>query len=107
VDALARVIRTVATGGAYVDPVVVETLLKSTRVREQSRLDLLTPRELEILSLIAEGHSNASIARTLVLSKRAVERHINGIFMKLELGTPEDSSRRVQAALVYLRGVTG
>jgi DNA-binding NarL/FixJ family response regulator len=106
-DALARVVRSVAEGGSYVDPLVVETLLRSNKARQRSRLDQLTPRELEILSLIAEGRSNASIAQTLFLTKRAVERHINGIFMKLELGSPEDTSRRVQAALIYLRGDTG
>jgi DNA-binding NarL/FixJ family response regulator len=105
-DSLARVVQVVAEGGSYVDPVVVETLLRSNRARERSRLDQLTPRELEILSLIAEGRSNASIAQTLVLTKRAVERHINGIFMKLELGSAEDTSRRVQAALIFL-GDTG
>jgi DNA-binding NarL/FixJ family response regulator len=106
-DALASVVHAVAEGGSYVDPLVVEALLRSKRARERSRLDQLTQRELEILSLIAEGRSNASIAQTLFLTKRAVERHINGIFMKLELGSPEDTSRRVQAALIYLKGETG
>ena len=59
---LAEVVRSVATGGSYVDPAVVEALLKSTRGREETRLDQLTPRELEILALIAEGRSNSSIA---------------------------------------------
>jgi DNA-binding NarL/FixJ family response regulator len=62
----------------------------------------LTPRELETLALIAEGRSNAAIAEKLVLTKRAVERHINGIFMKLDLGEPESISRRVRATLIYL-----
>jgi DNA-binding NarL/FixJ family response regulator len=105
-DALASVVHAVAEGGSYVDPLVVEALLRSKRARERSRLDQLTQRELEILSLIAEGRSNASIAQMLFLTKRAVERHINGIFMKLELGSPDDTSRRVQAALIYLRGET-
>jgi DNA-binding NarL/FixJ family response regulator len=106
-DALVSVVHAIADGGSYVDPLVVEALLRSKRSRERARLDQLTPRELEILSLIAEGRSNASIAQTLFLTKRAVERHINGIFMKLELGSPEDTSRRVQAALIYLKGETG
>ncbi len=104
---LAEVVRSVATGGSYVDPAVVEALLKSTRGREETRLDQLTPRELEILALIAEGRSNSSIAAELFLTKRAVERHINGIFMKLELGNAEDISRRVKATLIYLIGETG
>jgi DNA-binding NarL/FixJ family response regulator len=103
---LGRALRTVAEGGSVVDPVVVETLLRSSRARERSRLDTLTPRELEILGLIAEGQSNAAIARSLFLTKRAVERHINGIFMKLGLRDPENVSRRVKATLIYLAGDT-
>jgi DNA-binding NarL/FixJ family response regulator len=106
-ETLAGVIRSVAEGGSYVDPTVVETLLRSRRTRERSQLDLLTPRELEILGLIAEGRSNSSIASGLFLTKRAVERHVNGIFMKLDLGNSEDISRRVKAALIYLAGDTG
>jgi DNA-binding NarL/FixJ family response regulator len=85
-----------------IDPLVVESLVKTQRQREESHLDQLTPRELQILGLIAEGKSNAAIADSLVLTKRAVEHHINGIFMKLDLGTPGDVSRRVQAALLFL-----
>jgi DNA-binding NarL/FixJ family response regulator len=105
--ALADIVRLVAEGGSYIDPLIVEMLLRSNKARQRSRLDMLTPRELEILALIAEGRSNLSIAEALVLTKRAVERHINGIFMKLKLGNPEDTSRRVQAALIYLKGDTG
>ena len=90
-----------------IDPTIVESLLKSRQRQEDAHLDQLTPRELEILGLIAEGRSNASIAEALVLSKRAVERHINGIFMKLELGNAEDVSRRVRAALLYLAEQAG
>jgi DNA-binding NarL/FixJ family response regulator len=99
---LESALRSVADGGSVIDPLVVESLVRTQRLREESRLDQLTPRELEILALIAEGKSNAAIADSLVLTKRAVEHHINGIFMKLELGTPGDVSRRVQAALLYL-----
>jgi DNA-binding NarL/FixJ family response regulator len=63
----------------------------------------LTPRELETLSLVAEGQSNAAIAASLVLSKRAVEKHVNAIFAKLDLGDPEQVSRRVMAALLFLK----
>ena len=104
---LGRAIRAVAEGSSVIDPGVVEGLLRTRRQREDSRLDTLTPRELEILGLIAEGRSNAAIADALVVTKRAVERHINAIFMKLELGDSEDISRRVKAALVYLAGEVG
>jgi DNA-binding NarL/FixJ family response regulator len=104
---LVRAVRSVATGGSVVDPAVVESLLTASRARQASQLDHLTPRELEILGLIAQGRSNAAIAEELVLTKRAVERHINGIFTKLDLGEPEDISRRVKAALLYLTGETG
>jgi DNA-binding NarL/FixJ family response regulator len=99
---LARALREVAEGGSMIDPTVVDSLLTSRRQHEGSQLDVLTPRELEILGLIAEGRSNAAIAETLVLTKRAVERHINGIFMKLDLGDAEDVNRRVRATLLYL-----
>ena len=104
---LSRAVRSVAEGGSVIDPVVVEGLLASRRRHEESQLDALTPRELEILGLIAEGRSNAAIAERLVVTKRAVERHINGIFMKLELGDPEDVNRRVKAALLYLADGVG
>jgi DNA-binding NarL/FixJ family response regulator len=87
-----------------VDPLVVERLLEAQRHREDGRIALLTPRELEILGLIAEGRSNAAIAEKLVVTKRAVERHINSIFLKLGLRDEGDVSRRVKAALLYLSG---
>src|SRR5215203_969359 len=83
---LARAVRAVAVGGSVVDPAVVDSLLSAYRTREESHLETLSPRELEILGLIAQGLSNQAIAAKLVLTKRAVERHINGIFMKLDLG---------------------
>ena len=98
---LARAVREVASGGSVVDPRVVEGLL-SVRTRRHTPLEELTPRELEILGLIAEGRSNTAIAEALVVTKRAVERHINAIFRKLELDESEDVSRRVTAALLYL-----
>ena len=104
---LARVLREVADGGSAVDPTVVERLLDLQRRRGNRQLDLLTPRELEILGLIAEGRSNGAIAESLVITKRAVERHINAIFSKLDLGAPDDINRRVKAALLYLAGEVG
>jgi len=98
-DELDRAIRAVAAGGSFVDPAIVDTLLSA-----QSPDDLakLTPREDEILALVADGLSNAAVARVLGITKRAVERHINSIFVKLNLGDAEDVSRRVKAALLYL-----
>jgi DNA-binding NarL/FixJ family response regulator len=98
---------TVANGGSVTDPTVVEELVKSCEGKARSRLDELTPRELETLALVAEGRSNSDIAEALVLTKRAVEKHVNAIFAKLDLGDPDHVSRRVKAALLYLadRGV--
>ena len=96
---LSRAIREVAAGGSVVDPRVVAKLLAYS---EGSKLDLLTPRETEILSLIAQGRSNAAIASLVTITKRAVEHHVNQIFMKLDLGDEKDVSRRVKAAIMYL-----
>jgi DNA-binding NarL/FixJ family response regulator len=102
---LSRAIHDVAAGRSLVDSRVVDKLV-SSRQRRDSELGKLTRRELEILSLIAEGRSNGAIASSLGITKRAVERHINAIFLKLDLGKPEDVSRRVKAALIYLSGDT-
>jgi DNA-binding NarL/FixJ family response regulator len=99
---LTRAIREVADGGSLVDPVVVDQLVAARAHREDSPLRELTERELQILGMIAEGRSNAAIADELVVTKRAVERHINAIFLKLRLREDEDVSRRVKAALLYL-----
>ena len=104
---LGDALRSVADGGSVIDPLVVESLVKTQQVRAESHLDQLTRRELEILGLIAEGKSNAAIADSLVLTKRAVEHHINAIFTKLDLGAASDVSRRVQAALLYLARDSG
>ena len=93
----------VAAGLSLIDPRVVEKLV-TAREKWDSELGTLTPREFEILGLIAEGRSNRWIASKLTITKRAVERHINAIFLKLDLGEPEDVNRRVQAALLYLSG---
>ena len=93
---------TVAEGGSVVDSKVVEALIVAQIRDDNSPLAELTPRELEILSEIAQGKSNQAIADQLVLSKRAVEKHINAIFLKLDLTRDEDISRRVKAALIYL-----
>ena len=99
---LTRAIREVAGGGSVVDPLVVDELVQARSARENSPLRDLTETELAILARIAQGLSNAAIADELVVTKRAVERHINAIFLKLGLRDAEDVSRRVKAALVYL-----
>jgi DNA-binding NarL/FixJ family response regulator len=100
---LVRAIEEVADDGSFVDPSVVEHLMAGTGSRDDGPLAALSARERDILALVAEGLSNASIADRLYLSKRAVEKHINSVFAKLGLG-PDDTavSRRVAAALVYL-----
>ena len=101
-EELARALLEVAGGGTVVDAKIVNELLAVRRQRETSGLETLTGREQEILALVAEGRSNGDIAETLVVTKRAVEGHINSIFSKLELGDPERVDRRVKAALLYL-----
>jgi len=99
---LVAAIEAVADGGSVIDAKVVETLVEARKRAEQSPLAELTPRELEILTFVARGHSNQAIADELVLTKRAVEKHINAIFLKLNLTYATDVSRRVKAALIYL-----
>jgi DNA-binding NarL/FixJ family response regulator len=101
-DELAGAIRVTAAGGSVIDPSVVEVLVAARSREAGSPLSGLTRREREILAEIAEGKSNLAIAGSLGLSKRAVEKHINAIFMKLELPESEDVSRRVKAALLFL-----
>lgn len=102
VDDLLDAIRVVAAGGAVIDPKVVEQLVASSRRAAKSPLDFLTPREREVLGEMAQGKSNAAIAAALVLSERAVEKHINAIFSKLHLSEERDVNRRVAAVLMYL-----
>ena len=102
---LVGAIEAAAQGRSVIDPKVVEILVQAQARAENSPLAELTPRELEVLSAIAEGKSNSSIAEDLVLTKRAVEKHINAIFLKLGLtysDGAEDVSKRVTAALLFL-----
>ena len=99
---LLHALKAVVEGGSVVDSKVVEALIGAQVRDESSPLAELTPRELEILTEIAQGKSNQAIADHLVLSKRAIEKHINAIFLKLGLTRDEDISRRVKAALIYL-----
>jgi DNA-binding NarL/FixJ family response regulator len=99
---LRQAVETVADGGSVIDPRVVEVLVGAKARAEASKLTELTPREREVLSELAQGKSNAAIAESLVLTKRAVEKHINSIFLKLGLADAEDVSKRVKAALLFL-----
>ena len=101
---LVTAIKAVVDGDSVIDPKVVEALVEARARHEASHLSELTPREMEVLAEIAKGKSNAAIADDLFLTKRAVEKHINSIFMKLELPDAHDVSRRVKAALLYLAG---
>ena len=101
-DQLLAAIREVAGGGSVIDPKVVEALVAARSRDAQSPLARLTPREREVLALLAEGRSNAAVADGLVLSERAVEKHINSIFAKLGLPEAPDAHRRVKAVLLFL-----
>jgi DNA-binding NarL/FixJ family response regulator len=94
-------VRRVAGGGSAIDPIIVSTLL--SKRRGDDPLEALTPREREVLVLMAEGSSNQGIADRLVITLRAVERYVSTIFAKLGLPSTGSESRRVLAVLVYLR----
>jgi DNA-binding NarL/FixJ family response regulator len=100
VDALADAIRRVASGGSVLDPEVVSGMLG--RKRDDDPLKPLTPREREVLGLMAEGRTNAAIAGELVISERAVEKHVTSIFGKLDLAASPEDHRRVLAVLRFL-----
>ncbi len=101
VDRFVDSVRRVAEGGSALDPEVVAKLLG--RRRRDDPLHDITPREREVLELMAEGRSNAAIAGQMVVTERAVEKHVTNIFAKLDLTTKPDSHRRVLAVLAYLR----
>jgi DNA-binding NarL/FixJ family response regulator len=98
VDAVKRV----GEGGSALDPEVVSRLLG--RRRREDPLSELSPREREVLGLMAEGRSNNAIAAQLVVTERAVEKHVTSIFTKLNLPPAQEDHRRVLAVLTYLRG---
>lgn len=93
-------LHTVASGGTVVDPIIISALLRN----RESPTAMLTPREREVLTHLAEGHSNASLAQRLVITEAAVAKHIGNIFSKLGLAPNVDQHRRVLAVLTYLRG---
>jgi DNA-binding NarL/FixJ family response regulator len=102
IDELVAAVRAVASGGSWIDPKVVEALVATRSSPSDSPLRHLTPRELEVLGEIATGKNNAAIAEALVLSGRAVEKHINSIFSKLGLSEEPAVHRRVAAVLLFL-----
>jgi DNA-binding NarL/FixJ family response regulator len=101
-DQLTGAIEQVRSGRSAIDSRVVDILVEARAARREAKLTRLTDREKEVLSEVARGRSNAGIADSLFLSERAVEKHINSIFTKLDLGHEADVNRRVQAVLVYL-----
>ncbi len=98
-EQLKTAIDEVGRGQSVIDPDVVDLLVKA---RQESVLDRLTDRETEVLAEIAKGRNNAGVAETLFISERAVEKHINSIFTKLDLSPEEQTNRRVAAVLTYL-----
>jgi DNA-binding NarL/FixJ family response regulator len=105
VDAFTDAVTRVAAGGTALDPEIVARMLG--RRREDRPLDRLSPREQDVLAAMAEGKSNKGIAEALVVTQAAVEKHVTGIFHKLELGPEGTEHRRVLAVLAYLRDSSG
>jgi DNA-binding NarL/FixJ family response regulator len=101
IDRFVDAVRRVGEGGSVLDPEVVATMLG--RRRDQDPLAVLTPREREVLELMAEGGSNHAICEQLVISQRAVEKHVTSIFEKLELPSEAETHRRVLAVLAFLQ----
>jgi len=102
VDELVRALGEVARGGSVLDPKVVEALVAAKERMASSPIASLTDREREVLSHMAQGQNNAGIARSLFLTERAVEKHINSLFHKLGLSEEHDVHRRVMAVLAFL-----
>jgi DNA-binding NarL/FixJ family response regulator len=103
IDELVRAMNEVAKGGSVLDPKVVEALVSAKDRMAHSPLATLTDREREVLEHMAQGQNNASIAKSLFLTERAVEKHINSLFHKLGLSEETDVHRRVMAVLAFLR----
>ena len=102
IDELVRALEEVSRGGSVLDPKVVESLVSAKERMAHSPLNSLTDREREVLSHMAQGENNAAIAKALFLTDRAVEKHINSLFHKLDLTEESDVHRRVMAVLAFL-----
>lgn len=100
IDGFLDAVRRVAAGGSVIDPVIVQALV--TRRDPAQALDVLTSRELDVLTLMAEGLSNPAVATRLVISVRTVETHVNSVFLKLDLPPTTEENRRVRAVVTYL-----
>lgn len=104
---LAEAVERVSAGDSVIDPKVIDALVEGRMNRKEAKVDRLTPRETEVMAELASGKSNSAIAGTLYLSERAVEKHINSIFTKLDLLPERASNRRVRAVLLYLAETGG
>ena len=104
-DDLLVAITSVARGGSAIDPKVVQSLVQARALDDDSRMERLSPRERQVLALIAEGRTNTAVAQQLVISQHAVEKHINSIFSKLNLSGDQELHPRVRATLMYLAEV--
>ncbi|WP_040562778.1 response regulator [Kineosphaera limosa] len=107
VEHLVAALFDVVAGGSAIDSEIIDELMGRDGRTASSPLERLTPRESEVLALIATGASNNAIAKTLVVTPRAVEKHINSIFAKLDLPVGDDTHRRVAAVLLHLSGGAG
>jgi DNA-binding NarL/FixJ family response regulator len=107
VEELVRALRTVIEGGSVIDPAVVESLVGHRAHSTESPLSELTPRELDVVRLMAQGRTNRGIAESLFLSESSVEKHVNAIFGKLGLAQEPTLHRRVLAVLAFLRASVG
>jgi len=99
-----RALQDVSKGGSFLDPQIVEALVARKQKLANSPLAELTERESEVLEQMAQGKNNAAIAKSLFLSERAVEKHINSLFHKLRLSNEPEVHRRVKAVLTFLQG---
>jgi DNA-binding NarL/FixJ family response regulator len=105
VPAFLDAVQRVAAGGTALDREVVAELVQTRKQTGDGPIEALSPREHEVLELMAEGRTNAAIARALVVTPGAVEKHISNIFSKLDLAATHDDHRRVLAVLTYLRAI--
>lgn len=107
IDDLVSAIQDVSRGGSLLDPKIVESLFLRKQDDESSLLGTLTAREKDVLELMAQGKTNAAIARAMFLSERAIEKHISTLFDKLMLNEETDVNRRVMAVLTFLKETSG